>query len=416
MQYRLLITGKNTLVIDDFFYNMTSQFECQTVSDRPDDMECHDKYYRPDALVYCMNDEGKEGFTRFVNSARKINNDGLSVVIIGRHMECEEFQKFSRNLAELVIEMPKSSIVIQKMIMDLIDQTGGRKEAPKKSGGVSQSSADMRLDALDSLIESMQKDVFGDLQSQNIFGAAPTQPVQPMQQQAMQAAQAAPPPPKSRFGDAGKIQELREKKAQEKREQLAMDRFKDEMRKKRTEEMRKLYEMERNGEVSREFVENFGIVSKMNDSLQMEQPQQAKQPVQQTVQQMPAFPRVRPEGTRGHVLVVDDDPRMLRLIKEELRDKYDVATAINGKLAMKFLENKHTDLILLDYEMPVENGPMVLRKLRDREETRNIPVIFLTGINDKDKIQTALAMKPQGYILKPIDLKKLYAAIQNVIG
>ncbi len=120
-------------------------------------------------------------------------------------------------------------------------------------------------------------------------------------------------------------------------------------------------------------------------------------------------------GTK-HVLVIDDDPRMLKLIKEELRDKYNVATAVSGRIAMNFLERKKTDLILLDYEMPEEDGPAVLEKLRANENTKDIPVIFLTGINDRDKIQKVLAMKPQGYLLKPIECAKLVQTIRQVIG
>ena len=47
--------------------------------------------------------------------------------------------------------------------------------------------------------------------------------------------------------------------------------------------------------------------------------------------------------------------------------------------------------------------------------TKNIPVIFLTGITDRKKIQEALVMKPQGYLLKPINRKRLLAAIQNTL-
>lgn len=119
---------------------------------------------------------------------------------------------------------------------------------------------------------------------------------------------------------------------------------------------------------------------------------------------------------RKHILVVDDDPRMLRLVNEQLNEKYDVATAISGKLAMKFLERKHTDLILLDYEMPVDNGPAVLKKLRDNPDTKDIPVVFLTGITEKSKIQEVLVMKPQGYLLKPIDREKLFKVITEVLG
>lgn len=119
---------------------------------------------------------------------------------------------------------------------------------------------------------------------------------------------------------------------------------------------------------------------------------------------------------RKHILVVDDDFRMLKLIKRYLEDTYDIATAINGKVALKFLETKMTSLILLDYEMPVENGPAVLEKLRKNPMTSNIPVIFLTGINDRKKIQQVLSLKPQGYLLKPIDHDKLLDAIKSVIG
>lgn len=121
------------------------------------------------------------------------------------------------------------------------------------------------------------------------------------------------------------------------------------------------------------------------------------------------------KARRRHILVVDDDSNMLKLIKEQLAQDYDVATAINGKIALKFLEKKTTDLILLDYEMPVETGPMVLEKLRENDATKDIPVIFLTGISDRTKIKQVLAMKPQGYLLKPIDHEKLMSTLKRVL-
>lgn len=121
-------------------------------------------------------------------------------------------------------------------------------------------------------------------------------------------------------------------------------------------------------------------------------------------------------GPRKHVLVVDDDPLMLKLVKEHLRENYDVATATNGKTALKFLEKKKTNLILLDYQMPGEDGPAVLEKLHANDVTRDIPVIFLTGITERDKIQKALVQKPQGYLLKPIDRDKLLEIIAKFIG
>lgn len=116
------------------------------------------------------------------------------------------------------------------------------------------------------------------------------------------------------------------------------------------------------------------------------------------------------------ILVIDDDPIMLKLIKEKLREKYSVATAVSGKIGLAFLERKETDLILLDYEMPGESGAEVLEKLRSNNETKDIPVVFLTGINDREKIQKVLTMKPQGYLLKPIEHEKLMETIAKIIG
>ncbi len=83
---------------------------------------------------------------------------------------------------------------------------------------------------------------------------------------------------------------------------------------------------------------------------------------------------------------------------------------------MKFLERKKTNLILLDYEMPGETGPEILEKLRANDVTKDIPVIFLTGVSEREKIQEALVLKPQSYLLKPVDHEKLRSAIAKVVG
>ena len=134
----------------------------------------------------------------------------------------------------------------------------------------------------------------------------------------------------------------------------------------------------------------------------------------------PVFGQPLPQNTgtsqRKHIVVVDDNSMMLRLVKEHLHEKYDVATALSGKIALKFLRNKKTDLILLDYEMPDENGPAVLEKLRASDATKNIPVVFLTGVTESKKIKEALIMKPQSYLLKPINRERLMDTIEKLIG
>lgn len=122
------------------------------------------------------------------------------------------------------------------------------------------------------------------------------------------------------------------------------------------------------------------------------------------------------QEVRKHVLVVDDDVRMLKVIKEHLHEKYDVATAVSGKLALRFLEKKRTDLVLLDYEMPGEDGAAVLAQIREANATKNLPVIFLTGVTDKERIAKILGLKPQGYLLKPVEKEKLLEAVAPILG
>ena len=74
--------------------------------------------------------------------------------------------------------------------------------------------------------------------------------------------------------------------------------------------------------------------------------------------------------------------------------------ANSGLRAIKWLGSNKVDLILLDYEMPVTDGPQVLEMLRSDEETKGIPVIFLTGKDDKESVMSVLALKPEGYVLK----------------
>ena len=66
--------------------------------------------------------------------------------------------------------------------------------------------------------------------------------------------------------------------------------------------------------------------------------------------------------------------------------------------------------------MPGDNGPTILKMLREESETKDIPVVFLTGMTEKRKIQEVLLMKPQGYLLKPINVEKLYQVIADVLG
>ncbi|MBR6452302.1 MAG: response regulator [Lachnospiraceae bacterium] len=113
------------------------------------------------------------------------------------------------------------------------------------------------------------------------------------------------------------------------------------------------------------------------------------------------------------ILIVDDDPSYLGLVREWLKQPYKVSMVTSGLQAIKWLGKNKADLILLDYEMPVTSGPQVLEMLRSDDETRSIPVIFLTGRSDKESVMSVLALKPEGYLLKNIEKEELLEKLND---
>ena len=113
------------------------------------------------------------------------------------------------------------------------------------------------------------------------------------------------------------------------------------------------------------------------------------------------------------ILIVDDDPTYLKLIKEWLKVNYRVSMANSGMQAITWLAKNRADLILLDYEMPITSGPQVLEMIKSDAATSDIPVIFLTGKGDKESIMKVLSLKPAGYLLKSIDRNGLRENLAN---
>lgn len=120
---------------------------------------------------------------------------------------------------------------------------------------------------------------------------------------------------------------------------------------------------------------------------------------------------------RKHILVVDDDTNQLLQIKEHLKEFYEVTLVPSGEAAIRFLTRHRVDLILLDYIMPEMNGPEALERIRLIPSLQYIPVVFLTGVTEKDTVvKTLVESKPQGYIVKPTKKSELVAKIIDILG
>lgn len=116
------------------------------------------------------------------------------------------------------------------------------------------------------------------------------------------------------------------------------------------------------------------------------------------------------------ILIVDDSSLVLRNMKTILEEKYTVLIATSGEQTIKFVQKKHPDLILLDYEMPGWDGKKTYEMLKADKEIEDIPVIFLTSKADKEHIYSALETRPAGYILKPPDRDRLFSSIEEALN
>ena len=126
---------------------------------------------------------------------------------------------------------------------------------------------------------------------------------------------------------------------------------------------------------------------------------------------------IKDSPDRKHsILLVDDDPVCLRTMMSWLQNFYQVAVAKSGAACIAFLGKSKPDLILLDYEMPVCNGLHTLEMIRSEADYADIPVVFLTGVSDTEKVKEAIKLKPQGYILKNTDRIEFMNKINAIFG
>ncbi|MCX7097028.1 MAG: diguanylate cyclase [Methylococcales bacterium] len=121
-----------------------------------------------------------------------------------------------------------------------------------------------------------------------------------------------------------------------------------------------------------------------------------------------------PTNSRGNILLVDDIPENLQLLSELLTQLgYNIRSVTNGRMAMKTLNVKRPDLILLDIKMPEMDGYQVCAAIKANESLRDIPVIFISALDDAfDKVK-AFACGGVDYITKPFQIEEVVARLEN---
>lgn len=119
------------------------------------------------------------------------------------------------------------------------------------------------------------------------------------------------------------------------------------------------------------------------------------------------------EKPKNKLLVVDDSGVVRESMQALLCTDYDVSTASSGMSAIKCITLNRPDLILLDYEMPVCDGPQVLGMIRAEDEFADIPVFFVTGRADAESLKKVLSLKPAGYLLKTLKPEEIKCNIDK---
>lgn len=115
------------------------------------------------------------------------------------------------------------------------------------------------------------------------------------------------------------------------------------------------------------------------------------------------------------ILAVDDAAITLSRIVDTLQNDYEVVTANSGPRALKFLEKQKPDLILLDIKMSPMDGLKTLKEIRSITNRSDIPVIMLTGMEDKTSVLESAKLGICDYILKPFSSEDLLERIRKVL-
>ncbi|HEY6901709.1 MAG TPA: ATP-binding protein, partial [Puia sp.] len=129
----------------------------------------------------------------------------------------------------------------------------------------------------------------------------------------------------------------------------------------------------------------------------------------------PAKDRLSPAG-KPAILLVEDNEDFRFYLKDNLKSKYTIIEAANGKEGWQKALSGHPDLIVSDVSMPYMDGITFTRRLKEDKRTAHIPVIMLTALTEQGEQLAGLETGANDYITKPFDFELLHAKIRSLLG
>ncbi len=115
------------------------------------------------------------------------------------------------------------------------------------------------------------------------------------------------------------------------------------------------------------------------------------------------------------LLIADDEPDMLRFLKSQLSNNFEILEAVDGQQAVDKAAQFLPDIILSDMMMPEKDGLQVCRELRDRTSTRSIPIVLLTARADEKTKLECLAAGASDFLPKPFSLTEIMVRLKNLV-
>ena len=123
-----------------------------------------------------------------------------------------------------------------------------------------------------------------------------------------------------------------------------------------------------------------------------------------------------PEAGASHILIVEDNVELLRLMKRLLQPRYHVQTASNGREALQLIQTNRVDIVISDVMMPEMDGYELTDHIKQNEIYSHLPIILLTAKTTEDDKQKALLTGADAFIVKPFKIRDLQLHIDNLIA